>query len=83
VSAAAITARRLAEWRQRGHPYLLIAALITEWAKEQERGTAVPENDRFAEQLPIVCGSGPYKRAKRFLATQGVLWSNDGPYMVA
>ena len=70
---------KLRSWRATGYPYKLIA----EWAADQERGTAVPDNDYFAERLPIVCGPGPYKRAKEFLAAQGVLWSNDGPHMVA
>jgi hypothetical protein len=30
---------QLRSWRVTGHPYKLIAALIAEWAKDQERGT--------------------------------------------
>jgi hypothetical protein len=73
----------IAAWRATGHSYKLIAAAMTEWAREQERGSAVPENTYFANRLPVVASPSVYKRARKFLVTQGVLWRTDGPCMVA
>jgi len=77
------TAVQLAEWRDTGHPYKLIAAAIAVWADRQERGTVLPDDDVFGRDLDVVVSPATYQRAKRFLVTQGVLSTSDGPYQVA
>lgn len=74
---------QIAEWRNTGHPYKVIAAEIAQWAHRQDRGTPLPGNDFFAGDLPIVASASTWKRAKVFLAAVGVLYTNDGPYLVA
>jgi hypothetical protein len=78
-----VTDAQIAEWRNTGHPYKVIAAQIAEWALEQPRGTELPDNDHFAGDLAIVASAPTWKRAKAFLAAVGVLYVNDGPYLVA
>jgi hypothetical protein len=75
--------RLIAEWRSTGHPYKVIAAQIAEWAIKQEHGTVLPENGFFAGDLAIVASASAWKRAKDFLAAVGVLYRNDGLYLVA
>jgi hypothetical protein len=74
---------QIAEWRHTGHPYKVVAAEIAEWAREQDRGTLVPGNDFFAGDLGIVASASTWNRAKTFLAAVGVLYTNDGPYLVS
>jgi hypothetical protein len=74
---------QIAEWRHTGHPYKVVAAQIAEWALKHDRGTALPGNDFFAGDLGIVASASTWKRAKAFLAAVGVLYSNDGPYLVS
>jgi hypothetical protein len=74
---------QIAEWRNTGHPYKVAAAEIAEWALRQDRGTLLPDNDQFAADLPIVASASTWKRAKAFLAAVGVLYTNDGPYLVS
>jgi hypothetical protein len=83
--SVAVTNQQLAEWRATGYTYKIIAALITEWARPQERGTQVPDDDYFSGQLDIITSASTFKRARAFLAApaQGVLFTSDGPYMVA
>jgi hypothetical protein len=78
-----ITDAQLASWRVTGHAYKCIAALIVEWARGQERGTQVPENEFFAGKLDVVVSASPYRRAREWLEAHGVLYTNDGPHMVA
>lgn len=78
-----VTDQQLESWRLSGHTYKRIAVLIVEWAREQERGTALPDDEFFGEQLDRVCSASTYKRAKILLTTRGVLYTNNGPYMVA
>jgi hypothetical protein len=80
---AAISSVQLRSWRATGYPYKLIAAAMAEWAAGQERGTVLPDNDEFARALDRVVGPKPFLRAKHLLERHGVLWSSDGPYMVA
>jgi hypothetical protein len=75
--------KQIAEWRGTGHPYKVIAAEIAEWALGQDRGTELPGNDFFAGDLDIVTSASTWKRAKVFLKAIGVLYTNDGPYLVA
>jgi hypothetical protein len=74
---------QIAEWRHTGHPYKVVAAEIAKWAREQDRGTLVPGNDFFAGDLGIVASASTWNRAKTFLAAVGVLYTNDGPYLVS
>jgi hypothetical protein len=74
---------QIAEWRNTGHPYKVTAAAMAEWAREQERGTELPLNEHFAGDLPIVASASGWKRAKAFLEAVGVLYRNDGPYLVS
>jgi hypothetical protein len=73
----------IAEWRNTGHPYKVVAAAMAEWALKQDLGTELPGNDFFAGDLPIVAGRSTWQRAKAFLKAAGVLYMNDGPYRVA
>ena len=74
---------QIAQWQATSYPYKVIAAEIATWARQQARGTELPGNDHFAGDLPIVASASTWKRAKVFLAAVGVLYSNDGPYLVA
>ena len=74
---------QLAEWMASGHKYKVIAAHIAEWARRQERGTVLENNEFFAGNLEFTASVEPWKRAKTFLAHQGVIYRNDGPYQVA
>jgi len=73
---------QIAEWRN-SHPYKRIAAAMAEWALRQDRGTELPPNEFFAGDLDIVASASVWKRAKAFLAAVGVLYRNDGPYLVS
>ena len=73
------TPGQVRSWRDTGHPYKLIAAAIAEWAADKERGTVLPDDQFFR----IEASASTYKRAKRFLVTQGVLETSDGPFQVA
>jgi hypothetical protein len=83
MSGTAVTDSQIAEWRHTGHPYKVIAAEIATWALEQDRGTIVPGNETFAGDLPIVASDSTWKHAKSFLEGIGVLYRNDGPYLVS
>ena len=74
---------QIGEWRSNGSPYKRIAAEIAAWAREQDRGTLVPDNDHFAGDLDFVVSDSTWSRAKKFLASIGVLYTNDGPYQVS
>jgi hypothetical protein len=74
---------QIAEWRNTGHPYKVIAAAMAEWALTQERGTLLPDNGFFAGDLPIVASASVWKRSKAFLEAVGVLYRNEGPYLVS
>jgi hypothetical protein len=78
-----VNATQIAEWRNTGHPYKVIAAQIAAWALEQGRGTELPENGFFAGDVAIVASATTWNRAKKFLAAVGVLYQNDGPYLVS
>src|SRR5260370_39372208 len=73
------TDAQVSAWRDSGKPYQQIAAEIAVWARDQERGTILPDNS--------VCGieasGSTFKRAKAFLVAQGVLSTDDGPFQVA
>jgi hypothetical protein len=73
------TPEHIRSWRDAGYPYKLIAAAIAEWAAGKERGTVLPDNEFFG----VEASGSTYKRAKRFLVTEGVLNTNDGPFQVA
>jgi hypothetical protein len=73
----------IAEWRATGHPYKLIAAQMAEWALKQERGTLLPLSDFFAGDIGIVASAASWVRARQFLASVGVIYRTNGPYMVA
>jgi len=73
------TPEQVTAWRVTGHRYKLIAARIAGWAEGKERGTVLPDNEFFG----IDASASTYKRAKRFLVSQGVLSTNDGPFQVA
>jgi hypothetical protein len=81
--AAEVTPAQIAEWRRTRYPYKLAAAEIAEWARRQERGTAVPGNEFFAGNLGIVASKSTWVRARTFLAGRGVITPEGGPYMVA
>jgi hypothetical protein len=70
------------EWRATGYPYKVIAAEIAEWAAGRERGTVPPDDLYFEMRHGIEASASTYRRAKRFLVTQGVL-VNDGYLTVA
>jgi hypothetical protein len=74
---------QIAQWRNTNHPYKVVAAQIAQWARGQDRGTELPGNDFFAGDLDIVASASTWKRAKTFLAAVGVLYTNDGPYLVS
>ena len=79
VSDALIT-----EWKDSGHKYKVIAAHIAEWARKQERGTVLENNEFFAGNIPFTASVEPWQRAKIFLAHHGVIYNDDGrPYQVA
>jgi hypothetical protein len=82
MTTAEVTGSQIAEWRRTNHPYKVVAAAIAEWALEQERGTALPDNGFFASDLPIAASASTWKRAKTFLKTVGII-KGDGPYEVA
>lgn len=73
------TPEQVRSWRGTGHTYKLIAAAIAEWAACEERGTVLPNNGFF----DIEASGSTYKRAKKFLVSQGVLCTDDGPFQVA
>ena len=62
---------RIIEWRRTRYPYKVVASAIATWALEQERGTCVPGNDYFADDLDIVASASTWKRARVFLRTVG------------
>jgi hypothetical protein len=74
---------QIAEWRNTGHPYKVVAAAMAEWAKGQDRGTLLPDNEFFAGDLEIAVSRSTWQRAKVFLVAVGVLYTNDGPYLVS
>jgi hypothetical protein len=74
---------QIAEWQATNYPYKVIAAAMAEWVRTQRRGTELPENDFFAGDLGIVTSATTWNRAKKFLVAVGVLYQNDGPYLVA
>jgi hypothetical protein len=73
----------IAEWRNTGHPYKVVAAAMAEWALKQDFGTELPDNAFFAGDFEITVSRGAWQRAKVFLRAVGVLYMNDGPYRVA
>jgi hypothetical protein len=74
---------QVAAWRASGKQYQQIAAVIAVWARDQERGTVLPDNSVFGARLSFEASDSTYKRAKAFLVTHGVLSTNDGPFQVA
>jgi predicted transcriptional regulator len=79
ATTAKPTAGQLSEWKASNYPYRMIAAAIARWAADQERGTVLPDDESWG----IEASGSTFKRAKRFLVTQGVLEINDGPHFVA
>lgn len=77
------TDAQVTSWRDSGKAYLKIAAEIAVWARTQERGSVLPENEVFGRKADVEASPSTYKRAKQFLMTHGVLESNDGPFYVA
>jgi len=73
---------RIVEWQRTHYPYKRLAAQIATWAREQERGTALPGNDFFAGDLDFAASTSTWTRAKVFLRTVGVLRGN-GSFEVA
>ena len=79
-----VTDAQIAEWTATGHRYKVIAAQIAEWARKQEPGTVLPNNEFFAGNLPFTASDEPWRRAKIFLAYHGIIQHDDGrPYQVA
>jgi hypothetical protein len=76
------TDTQIAEWGSSSRMDHQIAAVIATWARGKERGTVLPSNDELACELDFAASASSYRQAKRFLASQGVLSSNDGPYCV-
>lgn len=74
---------QLAEWMATRKAYLIIAATIARWARREESGSALPANEHFAGDLPCTVGWETFKRAKTFLAGQGVLRQDGGTWQVA
>jgi hypothetical protein len=81
MNATQVDERQIAQWRATGYPYKVVAAEMAEWALRQERGTALPDGDFFAGDLPIVASASTWKRARVFLRTVGIL-QGDGPFEV-
>jgi hypothetical protein len=79
TAPAKVTADQLTSWRITGHAYKRAAAAIAEWAAGKERGTVLPDDQSFG----IEASPSTFKRARAFLAAQGVLEISDGPYFVA
>lgn len=77
------TDAQVTSWRGSGKAYQKIAAEIAEWARGQERGSVLPDNEVFGHQADVEASPSTYKRAKQFLVTHGVLETNDGPFYVA
>jgi hypothetical protein len=77
------TDAQVTSWRGSGKAYQKIAAEIAEWARGQERGSVLPENEVFGHKADVEASPSTYKRAKQFLVTHGVLETNDGPFYVA
>jgi hypothetical protein len=74
---------QVTSWRGSGKTYQKIAAEIAEWARGQERGSVLPENEVFGRKADVEASPNTFNRAKQFLVTQGVLETNDGPFHVA
>ena len=77
------TEAQVTSWRGSGTAYQKIAAEIAEWARAQERGSVLPDNEVFGRKADVEASPSTYKRAKQFLVTHGVLATNDGPFYVA
>ena len=77
------TDAQVMSWRGSGKAYHKIAAEIAEWARGQERGSVLPDNEVFGHKTDVEVSPSTYKRAERFLVTHGVLEINDGPFYVA
>jgi hypothetical protein len=73
------TDAQVTSWRGSGKTYQKIA----EWARSQERGSVLPDNEVFGHKADVEASLSTYKRAKQFLVTHGVLETNDGPFYVA
>ena len=77
------TDAQVTSWRGSGKTYQRIAAEIAEWARAQERGSVLPDNEVFGRKADVEASPSTYKRAKQFLVAHGVLEANDGPFYVA
>jgi hypothetical protein len=77
------TDAQVASWRGSGKTYQKIAAGIAEWARAQERGSVLPDNEVSGRKADVEASPSTYRRAKQFLVTHGVLEANDGPFYVA
>jgi hypothetical protein len=77
------TDAQVTAWRGSGKAYEKIAAEIAEWARGQERGSVLPDNEVFGRKADAEASPSTYRRAKQFLVTHGVLETNDGPFYVA
>jgi hypothetical protein len=74
---------QVSEWQASTRMDHQIAAVIARWARDKEKGTALPPNAEFERELDFVPSSSSYTRAKKLLVRVGVLGSGDGPYYVA
>jgi hypothetical protein len=77
------TDAQVTSWRGSGKSYQKIAAEIAVWARGQERGSVLPDNEVFGRKAGVEASPGTYTRAKQFLVTHGVLGTSDGPFCVA
>jgi deferrochelatase/peroxidase EfeB len=77
------TEAQVTSWRGSGMAYQKIAAEIAEWARTQERGSVLPDNEVFGRKADVEASPSTYTRAKQFLVTHGVLEINHGPFCVA
>ena len=77
------TDAQVTSWRGSGKTYQKIAAEIAEWARGQERGSVLPENEVFGRKADVEASPSTFNRAMQFLVAQGVLETNDGPFYVA
>lgn len=66
-------AQLITTWQASGKRYQAIAAAIATWAATQQPGTAVPGNDHFSGNLDFTASPETYRRARVFLATNGIL----------
>jgi hypothetical protein len=77
------TDAQLRSWKTSGAQYKILAAIIAEWAADQESGTVLPGSYVFTRDLSFEPSPATIQHAKGHLAAHGVLAVSGRYYHVA